>query len=170
MELTVYGKRLGRQPMPRNGHLKWNAVYHPGKVVATGCKNGKRILTETTETTKPASKLILKTNRATLKADGRDVAVITVEVQDAKGRVVPDACPMLSFRLDGHATIIGAGNGDPSYLGPDHPQDVGCKEFWIPAFNGLAQVLIQSGHEASPLKLSANSDRLTTGSVNINIE
>ena len=170
VELTVNGKRLGRQPMPRNGHLKWNAVYHPGKVVATGYKNGKRILTETTETTKPASKLILKTNRATLKADGRDVAVITVEVQDAKGRVVPDACPMLSFRLDGHATIIGAGNGDPSYLGPDHPQDVDCKEFWIPAFNGLAQVLIQSGHEASPLKLSANSDRLTTGSVNINIE
>ena len=46
VELTVNGKKLGRQQMPRNGHLKWKAVYQPGKVVAIGYKNGKRIMTE----------------------------------------------------------------------------------------------------------------------------
>ena len=144
VELTVNGKKLGRQTMPRNGHLKWKAVYQPGKVVAIGYKNGKRILTETVETTRPASKIVLKADRQTMKADGRDVSVVTVEVQDNKGRIVPDACPMLTFRLEGEGRIIGVGNGDPAYLGEDHPKDKDCHEFGIPAFNGLAQMIIQS--------------------------
>ena len=165
VELTVNGKKLGRQPMPRNGHLKWKAIYQPGKVVATGFKNGKRILTQTIETTGAASKVVLKADRQTIAADGRDVAVITVEVQDGKGRVVPDACPLLTFRLEGGARIIGAGNGDPSYLGADHPADPDCREFQIPAFNGLAQVIVQSGYQPSELMLSALSDGLKTGTV-----
>ena len=125
--------------MPRNGHLKWKAVYQPGKVVAIGYKNGKRILTETVETTRPASKIVLKADRQTMKADGRDVSVVTVEVQDNKGRIVPNACPMLTFRLEG-----------------DH-------EFGIPAFNGLAQLIIQSGQIPSALTLSCTADGLKQG-------
>jgi beta-galactosidase len=163
VELTVNGKKLGRQTMPRNGHLKWKAVYQPGKVVAIGYKNGKRILTETVETTRPASKIVLKADRQTMKADGRDVSVITVEVQDNKGRIVPDACPMLTFRLEGEGRIIGVGNGDPAYLGEDHPKDKDCHEFGIPAFNGLAQILIQSSQIPSALTLSCTADGLKQG-------
>ena len=36
--------------MPKNGHLTWKASYQPGKVVAVGYKNGKRVLVETEET------------------------------------------------------------------------------------------------------------------------
>ena len=160
VELTVNGKKLGRQQMPKNGHLKWKAVYQPGKVVATGYKNGKRILIETIETTKPASRLVLKTDRHTITADGRDVAVVTVEVQDQKGRIVPDACPMLTFRLEGEGRILGVGNGDPAYLGADHPKDKDCRTFSIPAFNGLAQVIIQSTKSAGQFHLTATSDGL----------
>ena len=163
VELTVNGKKLGRQTMPRNGHLKWKAVYQPGKVVAIGYKNGKRILTETVETTRPASKIVLKADRQTIKADGRDVSVITVEVQDNKGRIVPDACPMLTFRLEGEGRIIGVGNGDPAYLGEDHPKEKDCHEFGIPAFNGLAQMIIQSSQIPSALTLSCTADGLKRG-------
>ena len=163
VELTVNGKKLGRQTMPRNGHLKWKAVYQPGKVVAIGYKNGKRILTETVETTRPASKIVLKADRQTMKADGRDVSVITVEVQDNKGRIVPDACPMLTFRLEGEGRIIGVGNGDPAYLGEDHPKEKDCHEFGIPAFNGLAQMIIQSSQIPSALTLSCTADGLKQG-------
>ena len=145
VELTVNGKRLGRQTMPRNGHLKWKAVYQPGKVVAVGYKNGKRLLTETIETTLAAEKVVMKVDRPTLGGKAGDIAVVTVEVQDRKGRIVPDACPVLTFRLSGEGRILGVGNGDPSYLGADHPREKDCKEFQIPAFNGLAQVIVQ-GH------------------------
>lgn len=167
VELTVNGKNLGRQKMPRNGHLKWKAIYQPGKVVAMGYKNGKRILTETIETTKPADRIIIKSNRQTLTADGRDVAVITIEIQDAKGHLVPNAYPALTFRLEGNGRIIGAGNGDPSYLGADHPKDKDCKEFSIPAFNGYAQVLIQSERNAGNISLQCSSNGLKSGNINI---
>ena len=167
VELTVNGRRLGRQPMPRNGHLKWTATYQPGRVVAMGYKNGRRIMTKTIETTKPARQIALKVDRPAIAADNRDVVVVTIEIQDVKGRLVPDACPMLTFRLEGDARLIGAGNGDPSYLGPDHPEDIDCKEFQIPAFNGFAQVLVQSSRTPSVLTLTATSDGLADGSVTI---
>lgn len=165
VELTVNGKKLGRQKMPKNGHLKWKATYQPGKVVATGYKNGKRILTEVIATTKPAYKTVLKADKQSIEADGRDVAIITIEVQDEKGRIVPNACPMLRFQLEGDARIIGAGNGDPMYLGEDHPKNPNCKEFSIPAFNGLAQILVQSYDTPSTITLRCQSDGLKTGNV-----
>ena len=167
VELVVNGKKLGRQQMPKNGHLKWKAVYQPGKVVAYGYKNGKRTMTQTIETTKEAYKTVLKTDRQELTADGRDVAVVTVEVQDQKGRVVPDACPLLTFTLEGNGRILGAGNGDPMYLGEDHPKEKDCRQFTIPAFNGLAQVLVQSGEEASTITLRCEGEKLQAGSVSM---
>ena len=165
VELTVNGKKLGRQKMPRNGHLKWKTVYQPGKMVAVGYKNGKRILTQAIETTKPAAKTILRADRQALAADGRDVAVITIEIQDEKGRIVPDACPVLTIQLDGNAHILGAGNGDPMYLGEDHPKSLDCKTFTIPAFNGLAQVLVQSGDQPSTVTVSCRSEGLKTATL-----
>ena len=167
VELVVNGKKLGRQQMPKNGHLKWKAVYQPGKVVAYGYKNGKRTMTQTIETTKEAYKTVLKTDRQELTADGRDVVVVTVEVQDQKGRVVPDACPLLTFTLEGNGCILGAGNGDPMYLGEDHPKKKDCRQFSIPAFNGLAQVLVQSGEEASTITLRCEGEKLQAGSVSM---
>ena len=167
VELIVNGKKLGRQSMPKNGHLKWKAVYQPGKVVAYGYKNGKRTLTQVIETTKPAYKLVLKSDRQEMTADGRDVAVVTIEVQDQKGRLVPDACPMLNLSLEGEGRILGVGNGDPMYLGADHPKEPNCKAFAIPAFNGLAQVLIQSGEVSSAITLHCQSEKLQTGNITI---
>ena len=167
VELTVNGKKLGRQQMPRNGHLKWKTVYQPGKVIAIGYKNGKRIMTRIIETTKPAYQTVLKADRQEITADGRAVAIITVEVQDQKGRIVPDACPLLKFHLEGDARILGVGNGDPMYLGQDHPNSINCKEFSIPAFNGLAQVIVQSTEKTSEITLNCLSDGLKTGHVRI---
>lgn len=170
VELTVNGKKLGRQAMPKNGHLKWKAVYQPGRIVATGYKNGKRILKQTIETTNPATRIVLTADRGLITADGRDVAIVTVEIQDNKGRIVPDACPMLTCSLEGDGRILGVGNGDPSYLGPDHPNEPDCHTFQIPAFNGLAQILIQSGHTPAALQLSCSSNGLKSGNLMITSE
>jgi beta-galactosidase len=169
VELTVNGQKLGRQKMPRNGHLKWKAIYQPGKVVAVGYKNGKRILTEVIETTKPANKTVLKADRSTITADGRDLAIITIEVQDAKGRMVPDACPLLTFQLEGEGRIFGVGNGDPMYLGEDHPKHQDCKTFSIPAFNGMAQLLVQSTDVAGDIRISCTSKGLSTSTLQIGV-
>lgn len=170
VQLSVNGKNLGRQKMPRDGHLKWKAVYKPGKVVAVGYKGGKRVLTRTVETTGAPVKLVLEADRRELLADGRDVAVVTVKVCDAAGRVVPDASPSLSISLEGPGRIIGAGNGNPSYPGSDHPADPECREFSFHAFNGLCQVLVQSGSEPAALELSVGSGGLQAGSLKLELK
>ena len=167
VELTVNGKKLGRQPMPRNGHLKWKAVYQPGRVEATGYKNGKRILTKTIETTKAAAKVVLKADRHQIAADGQDMAIVNIELHDQKGRFVPNASPVLTFCLEGDANIIGCGNGDPSYLGSDHPDKQPCHTFSIPAFNGRVQVLIQSGKLPSTVTLKCTAEGLKYGLLTI---
>lgn len=149
--------------MPKNGHLTWKAIYQPGKVVAVGYKNGKRVSVETVETTKPAYKLVLSTERQTFMADGQDLAVITKEVQD----LVPNACPMLNLSLTGEGRILGVGNGDPSYLGSNHPNELDCHQFQIAAFNGLAQVIVQSCHQPSRIQLTCNADRLKDGTISV---
>ena len=153
--------------MPKNGHLKWNVVYQPGKLTAVGYKNGKRILVKTIETTQAPYQIVMKTERSSIQADGRDVAVITIEIQDRKGRMVPDACQLLNLSLSGDGRILGVGNGDPAYLGSDHPNEMDCHNFQIPAFNGLAQVILQSSHQPTSLQLTCKAARLKGSRITI---
>lgn len=167
VELFVNGKSTTKKQMPKNGHLKWNVVYQPGKLTAVGYKNGKRILVKTIETTQAPYQIVMKTERSSIQADGRDVAVITIEIQDRKGRMVPDACQLLNLSLAGDGRILGVGNGDPAYLGSDHPNEMDCHNFQIPAFNGLAQVILQSSHQPTSLQLTCKAARLKDGRITI---
>ena len=93
--------------------------------------------------------------------------MVTVRLRDSKGRFVPDACNELKLTVDGDARIIGVGNGDPSWLGAENPNELNCKEFSVPAFNGLAQVLVQAGKTAGPVTLSCCSENLEASSLTV---
>lgn len=154
VELTVNGKRLERKPMPRNGHLSWRAVYQPGTVKAIGYKDGKRLLTRTVETAGAPARILLSADRSVIRADGRDVAVCTVALQDRKRRFVPTACDELTLTVSGSLRILGVGNGDPAFQAAERPADAEARTFRVKAFNGLAQVLLQSTGEAGEATLT----------------
>ncbi len=81
-----------RQDMKKDSHLAWNVKYAPGAIEARGYKDGKQVLTAKRETTGPAAKLWCSRRTASeISADGEDVAMFAVEVQDAQGRPVPTA-------------------------------------------------------------------------------
>ena len=153
VDLTVNGKRLGRKKMPHAGHLEWEAVYKPGKVRAVGYKNGKKVLTQTIETTGQASKIGLEADRGVICADGRDVAVCTVSLMDSKGRFVPDACEDVTICVSGPAKILGVGNGDSAWQAPERPSNPDARQFQVRTFNGLAQILLQSTAEEGMVEL-----------------
>ena len=88
-------------------------------VLARGYKGGKEILTEKVETTGAPAAIQLTPHRATIRADGEDVSVVTVQVNNAQGRLVPTAGSEITFELQGPGKIIGVGNGDPSSHEPD---------------------------------------------------
>jgi beta-galactosidase len=119
IELFLNNKSQGKQTMPINGHLEWKVKYQPGILLAYGYKGGKKIITGKVETTGAAVKLQLSADRNSIHADGEDVSVITVKVNDTGGLTVPTADNEVSFTLDGPGRIIGVGNGDPASHEPD---------------------------------------------------
>ena len=119
VELFLNGVPLGRQAMPVNGHLSWTVNYAPGTLLARGYRGGREIAVAHVETTGAPAAVRLTPDRARIRADGRDVAVITVDLRDAAGRVVPTANQRVAFEISGPGRIIGVGNGDPSSHEPD---------------------------------------------------
>jgi len=123
VELLLNNRSLGRKDMPVNGHLDWNVAYQPGVLEARGFRGGKVAETTRVETTGPAAEIRLTSDRTAIKASSDDVAVVSVQVVDANGRIVPTADNAVTFEIEGSGKIIGVGNGDPVSHEPDqfHP-------------------------------------------------
>lgn len=119
IELFLNGVTQGRKRMDQNGHLAWQVRYAPGKLLAQGYRSGRIVLTKEIETTDPVATLGLQADRTSIHADGTDLAVVTVDLRDQAGRIVPTANQRVNFDLKGPGRIIGVGNGDPSCLEPD---------------------------------------------------
>jgi beta-galactosidase len=160
VELFLNGQSLGAKDMKKDAHLAWDVKYAPGTIEAHGFKDGKQVLTAKRETTGPAAKLVLTADRQQIAADGEDVAMFAVEVQDAQGRAVPTADNLVSFGLSGEGKAMGTGNGDPT----DHEPDPGSSR---KAFNGLAMALVQSSKAAGSITVEATSPGLSSASVTI---
>ncbi len=159
VELFLNGVSLGKQTTKPLYHLEWKVKYAPGKLVAKGVRKGQSI-EDVRETTGAPVAIRLTADRTQLTADNADLAVVTVEVLDAQGRVVPVADDMITFSLAGPAKLIGVGNGDPSCHEPDKADNRS-------AFNGLAQVLVQTTATAGEIMLKAESPDLKTASITL---
>ncbi|MDR0893169.1 MAG: DUF4982 domain-containing protein [Mediterranea sp.] len=169
VELAVNGRRLGRQAMPRGGHLAWTTGYRPGRLTATGYdKDGRKLLTRTVETTGEATQVVVQPDRETYTADGRDVAVCRLELHDRRGRFVPTACEELQISISGPVRILGVGNGDPAWQAAERPADPSARTFNVHSFNGLAQLLLQStGEEGEATVTLSKADGTLLGNKNI---
>lgn len=143
VELLQDGKSLGRQKLDKDGHLVWKTTYKPGRLVAHGYQNGRRVLTERVETTGSAEQLKVETSKTTLRRDGQDIVVVDLTLLDKKGRYVPDACDEISISVEGDAEILGWGNGDPGYKAAERPQNADKKHARLNAFMGNAQFILR---------------------------
>ncbi|HLN72153.1 MAG TPA: beta-galactosidase GalA [Prolixibacteraceae bacterium] len=119
VELFLNKKSLGKKPMPKDGHIEWPVKYTPGTLLAKGYRNGKEIIKTQVETTGNTSAIQLIADRPAIKADGEDISVVTVKINDAKGLNVPIANDEVTFSIEGPGKIIGVGNGDPASHEPD---------------------------------------------------
>jgi len=112
------------------------------------------------ETTGAAAKLVIRPDRQEVKADGEEVAMFAVEVQDAQGRTVPVTENEVTFRVRGSGKLVGTGNGDPT----DQAPDKGDKR---KAFCGLCMGLVQSAKQAGEITVEASAPGLTTATATI---
>ena len=164
VELFVNGTSVGSKPVAKNSHVEWKMPYAPGVIEARGTKDGKVALTDKRETTGPASKIVLKPDRAKINADGEDVSCTEVQIVDAQGRIVPVADNEVTFNVTG-GRLIGVGNGDPSSHEPDRVKP-GAPDPWKRhAFNGLCMAIVQAPRVPGDIRVDATSPGLGSGSV-----
>ncbi len=161
VELFTNGVSLGRQTLDTLGHVEWdNVPYVPGTLQAIGYNFGMAVITNTVSTTGVPATIALIPDRSTILADGRDVSVVAVQIHDPQGNVVPTATNLVNFNITG-GSIIGVANGDPS----SHQADKASNQ--RSAFNGLAEVLVQSSVEPGPINLTATAVGLPSNSITI---
>ncbi|MCR5076971.1 MAG: DUF4982 domain-containing protein [Prevotella sp.] len=148
VELFQDGKSLGRKKMEKDSHLSWPTVYRPGRLLAVGYRNGKKLMTKKVETTGDAQSV-----KAVTTTIG-DLRVIDLTLVDAKGREVPDANNLIHVTVTagtravgdtvaGKPEIIGWGNGDPASKTAERPQATDKQAASFHAFMGKAQVIVR---------------------------
>jgi len=157
------GIRVKNDSTPQHRYrLMWLDVkYQPGelKVVALN-DDGKAITEKTVVTAGKPYKIVLESDRRLLKADGKDLAYITVSVVDKAGNPCPKADNQLNFSVERNATFKAACNGDPTSL----------EMFHIPTmklFSGKLVVTLQSSNEVGEAVLKVDGDDLEGATLKI---
>lgn len=169
-ELFVNGKSMGVKQKNKNSkyeryRLMWNdVVYYPGeiKVVAYDDK-GEIAETRTIKTAGKTYKISTAVDRNTIKADGKDLAFVTVEVLDKDGNLCPKADNLLFFDVEGDISLKAVCNGDPT-------DQTSFSSTYMRAFNGKLVVVLQSKNKAGSGKLKVYGANLKPAVLDVCIE
>jgi beta-galactosidase len=157
VELFQDGASLGAKDVPKDSHVAWNVTYQPGTLEAHGFKGGRQAMVVRRETVGQGAKLATRIDRASILANGEDLAFCTVEVQDAQGRALPITDQEVTFQVTGPATLVGVGNGDPT----SHESDIGTTR---QAFAGLCMGIVQAGKSPGDIRIEVTSPGLASAS------
>ena len=170
-ELFINGKSYGRQTKHKNGtvenryRLMWyNTIYEPGevKVVAYDDSN-KAVAEKTVRTAGKPHHIELSTDYPILKADGKDLAYVTLKIVDKDGNLCPTDGRLVNFKVKGAGKYRASANGDPTCLDLFHlPR--------MHAFSGMLTVIIQSGEESGEIELQASAKGVRAGKITIKVE
>ncbi len=166
-ELFVNGKSQGfrekndstRQHRYR---LMWNdVVYQPGEVTVVAYDAaGNRAAEQTVRTAGKPYALRLTSSVPALKADGEDLAYITVQAVDKAGNPVPYANEMVNFKVKGDGRYRAAANGDPTSLDLFHlPR--------MPLFSGACTAILQSGDKVGTVTLTATAKGMKPATITL---
>ena len=158
-ELFVNGKSQGRVRKDKSSRLdryrlRWNNVkYEPGEIrVVTYNQYGDKVGEDVKRTAGEPTQIKLEAecpdniNPKTLKADGKDLAFVTVSLLDKEGNECPLSDDELTFEVSGAGTFKAACNGDATSLEPfTQPQ--------MKLFSGKLVVIVQSKTQRGEITL-----------------
>ena len=169
-ELFINGKSQGvREKNPASEldryRLRWNETrYEPGevKVVAYNAA-GEAVAEKCIRTAGKPHHLVVTPNRTTLRADGDDLAYLTVQVADAQGNIVPTDSREVRFAVTGSGRFRATANGDPTSL----------RSFQQPVmdlFSGAATAIVQAGTEPGELRFTVTAKGVKPATVTLLVE
>ncbi len=174
-ELFVNGVsqgKISKNPKSRldRYRLRWNNVtYKAGELkVVVYDEQGQPAGTQTLKTAGKASRIRITGDKAlykdgelpTLKADGNDMAFLTVDLTDKEGNLCPTANHELRVEVIGSGVFKGMCNGDATSLESFNSP-------FMKAFNGQLVIGIQSVKEPGFISVKVSGKGLKTANVEL---
>ena len=161
VELYLNGVSLGKRSKQGDDmHVVWRVKYEPGTLKAVSRKAGKEVLTSEIKTAGAPVSIRLTTDRAEIKADGKDLSFVTVELLDKDGNACPLANQLVKFSVEGEGAIVGTDNGDQN-------EHTSLKKPERKLFYGKCMAIVQATAQPGIITLKATIDGLPVQSVKI---
>lgn len=155
-------KSLASFERQKRYRLMWmNTRYEPGtvKVVAYDEK-GNIVATDSIQTATKAAQLKLEADRNILKADGKDIAFVTVSLMDKKGNFSPAKDQQLQFTVKGNGTFKAVANGNPASL-------ESFQQPTMQTFSGKLVVLVETTNNPGSITLEVKGKNLKTKTIKL---
>lgn len=165
-ELFINGKSQGRIRKDKSSRLdryrlRWNNVkYEPGEIKVVAYDTyGQKIGEDIRHTAGTPTQIKLETEcpdnveNNTLKANGDDMAFVTVSMTDKDGIPCPVADNEMTFDVSGAATFQAACNGDATSLEP-------FTQPHMKLFNGQLVVIVRAKKQAGKATLTVTDKKL----------
>ena len=148
VKLFLNDKLVGTKAVSRETQFKavFAVPYEPGVLRAEA--GGQSIALATAG--EPAS-LRLTTDKKIISADGQDLAFITIEVIDSKGRVCPDAAINCRVGVEGQGRLMAAASAD---LKDKEPKTSPKVTTW----KGRAVIVVRSTKKKGNIKVGVESN------------
>ena len=161
VELLVNGKSLGFGEQSNRFLFTFKDVeWQPGKITAIGYDAAGTVSKVSKFTAGPPAmiRLTLRTRPGGLRADGADVALVDVEVDDATRHRCPTALNLINFSITGPAEWRGGiAQGPDNYI----------LSRSLPVENGVNRVIIRSTSTAGKIVVNAAADGLKPATIEI---
>ncbi|MFI3332537.1 MAG: sugar-binding domain-containing protein [Rikenellaceae bacterium] len=118
IELKVNGKSLGRKSVdPDSYYAEFETLHKAGKVESIGYIGGKKVSYDLLRSTGAPAQIEAKSVWGEIKRDGRDVAIIEVDITDKDGLTVPEAVNVVEVEVSGGAKLLGIDSPNLFYKG-----------------------------------------------------
>ena len=161
VELILNGKSFGKKSKQGDElHIKWRVPFTPGTLKAISTKRGKTVLTKEIKTAGDPYKLVVKADRNSINANGKDLSFIEVNIVDKNGVLVPGTKDLVKFSVSGQGFIAAVDSGDPvsmeSFKSNQHT-----------ALNGKVLCIVQSNGKKGAIILTAVANSLQSSTIQI---
>lgn len=165
VELFLNGKSVGVMPRsaddasPRTMTL----TFQKGTLKAVAKNKGKVVAEQELKTAGEPAKIVLTADKPDTKMGWNDVVYIRATVTDANGNPCLNADNRIAFTTNQQGNIIAVDNGDTRSTDPYQ-----AKERW--AYKGTCIAIVKANQNSGTINITAASEGLQSGSININIK
>lgn len=162
VRLVLNGRVIGERPTTRAEEFKavFQVPYEAGELRAVGLRAGRPVETYVLRTAGATARLRLTADRTRLRANGEDLAFITIEALDRRGTWQPQDEARVRVEVSGPGMLAGLGTADltsrDGYTGPERA-----------LYQGRALAIVRTGTTPGRITVAVTAPGLAPAKVTL---